>query len=181
MIFCGKVKSVENLALSLKKEFDSSAMGPTAKIRKYHSKLTNSELFQSQSEFKDGLINVMIATSGFGAGVNIPNVLLVIHCDYTFSLRHQLQQGGRGARGIGETAEHCIFYDGETGQHTIEDYICGSSNSRITSWSSIRRDIAAVKLFCLLNQCRRISYQKWLITTRIQKNVAMDSKNVTSV
>ena len=99
----------------------------------------------------------MVATSAFGVGVNIPHIQLVIHKDYPYSLRNLLQQGGRGGRSLNETAEHIILYNGDVGQHQIEDYLY-DSNSNEQNWDKKRRDIAAVKLSCQLYQCRRVSF-----------------------
>jgi superfamily II DNA helicase RecQ len=98
-----------------------------------------------------------VATSSFGVGVNISDVKLVIHRDYTYSLRQQIQEGGRCARGKDEIGVHIVLFNGDTGLHNIEDYVF-DADAENQDWAQIRRDISAVILYCTLKKCRRQSY-----------------------
>lgn len=65
---------------------------------------------------------------------------------------------GRGGRSAGVKSQYEIYYtDLDAGQHIIEDYIY-DADSIDQDWVKIRRDIAGMKLYCLLRQCRRKSF-----------------------
>lgn len=59
------------------------------------------------SDYAAGKYNVMIATSAFGLGVDIPNIRLVIHAGLPLGLSDYTQQIGRGGRNGKKT--HCIL------------------------------------------------------------------------
>ena len=59
------------------------------------------------SDYAAGKYNVMVATSAFGLGVDIPNIRLLIHAGLPLGLSDYTQQIGRGGRNGKKT--HCIL------------------------------------------------------------------------
>jgi len=63
----------------------------------YHHKLTREERSKNSNTFKLSS-NLMFSTSGFGTGINIPNIRFVLHFGHPYSLIQYTQESGRAGR-----------------------------------------------------------------------------------
>ncbi len=61
-----------------------------------HSKLSNRA--KQEQRFRSGKARIMIATSAFGMGVNIPDIRLIIVSQLPFSAASFYQMAGRAGR-----------------------------------------------------------------------------------
>lgn len=102
IIYCTTVKRVEALHQYLK----SSGID----VGKYHGKLTPEQKDQTQEDFINNKIRILISTSAFGMGVDKANIRLVIHAQMPGSLEAWYQEAGRAGRD-GEPAKAVLFYD----------------------------------------------------------------------
>lgn len=64
----------------------------------YHAGLPGSQRTQQQNEFLHDELDVMVATTAFGMGVNKPNIRAVIHYDCPRTIEDYYQQAGRAGR-----------------------------------------------------------------------------------
>lgn len=97
-------KTVE-LANELRKELPHL----NSKIGFYHAGLMAEDRAYIENLFRDDKIKIIIATSAFGEGVNIPNIKHVIHYHMTFNEVEFNQESGRAGRN-GDTAYiHLLF------------------------------------------------------------------------
>ena len=64
----------------------------------YHGKMDRAIKSANQTEFKNDSVQVMVATSAFGMGVDKNNVGLVIHYEISNSLENYVQEAGRAGR-----------------------------------------------------------------------------------
>lgn len=64
----------------------------------HHSDLLASQRKAVTSEWKNGLSPVLIATSGFAYGIDLPNVRCIVHVGGSFSLAEYAQAAGRAGR-----------------------------------------------------------------------------------
>ncbi|KAK5799063.1 P-loop containing nucleoside triphosphate hydrolase protein [Linnemannia elongata] len=71
---------------------------PGLKIGAYYSTLRAGHKQDTMSEFKDGKINVLLATDAAGMGCDIPDVTHVIQYDLPLDLTSLVQRFGRAAR-----------------------------------------------------------------------------------
>lgn len=77
----------------------------------YHGKMERQERTSNQERFLNGEIQVMVATSAFGMGVDKKDVGMVIHYDISDSLENYIQEAGRAGRDEAITADCYILYN----------------------------------------------------------------------
>ncbi len=79
----------------------------------YHGKMDKDEKSQNQNDFMSGKINIMVATSAFGMGVDKSDVGSVIHYDISDSLENYVQEAGRAGRDEQINADCFILFNEE--------------------------------------------------------------------
>lgn len=75
----------------------------------YHGGMKQEARIGVQQRFRDGAIEVLVATSAFGMGVDIPDVRRVIHDALPASVTDLAQQSGRAGRD-GEMADCIVLF-----------------------------------------------------------------------
>lgn len=76
----------------------------------YHGKLDNDAKKAAQEAFMSGRAPVMVATSGFGMGIDKPDVRYVVCCGMPLSIESYYQQIGRAGRD-GKPADTIMLWD----------------------------------------------------------------------
>ncbi len=79
----------------------------------YHGKMDNREKTENQDAFINGNVQIMVATSAFGMGVDKKDVGLVIHYEISDSLENYIQEAGRAGRDENIEAECYVLFDEE--------------------------------------------------------------------
>jgi ATP-dependent DNA helicase RecQ len=88
--------------------------------RPYHGKMDKDEKSDNQNAFMSGAVNIMVATSAFGMGVDKSDVGSVIHYDISDSLENYVQESGRAGRDENINADcYMLFNDGDLDKHFI--------------------------------------------------------------
>lgn len=64
----------------------------------YHSRLDPAERNRTQSNFKQNRLPLVVATRGFGTGIDKPNIRFTVHTTYPASLESYFQEAGRAGR-----------------------------------------------------------------------------------
>jgi ATP-dependent DNA helicase RecG len=95
---------------SVKSEFDRLSRGPLSGLRlaMLHGQMPAEEKQQVMSSFRDGLFDVLVATTVIEVGIDMPNatVMIIEQADrFGLSQLHQL----RGRVGRGEHPSHCLL------------------------------------------------------------------------
>ena len=96
----------------------------------YHGGMPTPERHQIQEQFMQGELDVVVATTAFGMGVDKAEIRFVLHYDHPASLEAYAQESGRAGRD-GKEAYAILLYHGQT-QRT-ERFIArqGVPNARV--------------------------------------------------
>ena len=90
------------------------------RARPFNGKMDSSEKQENQESFINDEVQIIVATSAFGMGVDKSNVRLVIHYDISDSLENYVQEAGRAGRDEKLQAEcYVLFNDGDLDKHFI--------------------------------------------------------------
>ncbi len=81
--------------------------------RPYHGAMDKEEKSGNQNAFMSGEVNIMVATSAFGMGVDKSDVGSVIHYDISDSLENYVQEAGRAGRDEHIRADCFVLFNEE--------------------------------------------------------------------
>jgi ATP-dependent DNA helicase RecQ len=86
----------------------------------YHGKMDKQEKSENQDAFIRGDIDIIVATSAFGMGVDKKDVRMVIHYELSDSLENYVQEAGRAGRDESITADcYVLFNEDDLSKHFI--------------------------------------------------------------
>ena len=86
----------------------------------FNGKMESAEKVKNQNAFMRGEVQVIIATSAFGMGVDKKDVGLVVHYDISDSLENYIQEAGRAGRDPQMEAQCFVLYsDSDLDKHFI--------------------------------------------------------------
>lgn len=110
IVYVSRTKRTIELAKRL------NADGFTA--RAFNGKMESSEKQENQNAFIEDKVQIIVATSAFGMGVDKSNVKLVIHYDISDSLENYVQEAGRAGRDEKLQAEcYVLFNEDDLDKH----------------------------------------------------------------
>ncbi len=88
--------------------------------RPYHGQMDRKEKTENQNTFMNGEVQIMVATSAFGMGVDKKDVGMVIHYEISDSLENYIQEAGRAGRDESVNADcYVLFNDEDLNKHFI--------------------------------------------------------------
>ena len=94
IIYCASKEKIDDIKgyLTLKEKKVNTV------ITTYHGKMPQNEKDKNYKMFKEGKSLLMIATNAFGMGINIDDIVYVIHFNMPLSIENYYQEVGRAAR-----------------------------------------------------------------------------------
>lgn len=95
------------------KELSEKLSNDGFKARPFNGKMESSEKQENQEAFINDEVQIIVATSAFGMGVDKSNVKLVIHYDISDSLENYVQEAGRAGRDQSLQAECYVLFNAE--------------------------------------------------------------------
>ncbi len=110
IVYVSRTKTAERLAQKLEEDGYSA--------RAYHGQMSSSEKIDNQNAFIDNRVQVIVATSAFGMGVDKKDVGLVVHYEISDSLENYVQEAGRAGRDQRIEADcFILFNDDDLNKH----------------------------------------------------------------
>lgn len=90
------------------------------KAKPYHGKMSKEEKTENQNAFMEGEVDIVVATSAFGMGVDKSDVGAVIHYEISDSLENYIQEAGRAGRDENLQADcYVLFNEEDLDKHFI--------------------------------------------------------------
>lgn len=133
IVYVSKRKSAESIAQRL--------CGDGYNALPFHGGMDRNDKQDNQNAFIDDKVQVIVATSAFGMGVDKSNVKLVVHYDISDSLENYVQEAGRAGRDPSLQAECYVLYnDNDLNEHFLKLNQSKLSISEIQQvWSAIKK------------------------------------------
>lgn len=112
IIYVSRTKRARDLAVRLSDDGFNA--------RAFHGKMESQEKTENQNAFISGEVQIMVATSAFGMGVDKKDVGMVIHYEISNSLENYVQESGRAGRDENITADcYVLFNEEDLNKHFI--------------------------------------------------------------
>ena len=112
IIYVSRTKRTRELAAKLSRD--------GMKALPYNGKMDADEKIANQDAFMNDQVNIIVATSAFGMGVDKSDVGLVVHYDISDSLENYVQEAGRAGRNPHLNAKCFVLYsDNDLDKHFI--------------------------------------------------------------
>jgi len=124
--------ATRRLAEELAQELEGRGLSAAA----YHAGVARKKRDGIQDDFMDDRLDVIVATTAFGMGVDKPNVRFVLHLDVSESVDAYYQELGRGGRD-GAAAEAVLFYRSE--DLGVRKFFAGATPKEEDSEEELRR------------------------------------------
>ncbi|MBV9332382.1 MAG: DEAD/DEAH box helicase [Candidatus Eremiobacteraeota bacterium] len=102
IVYCNSRGEATTVAKRLRKELGDEVMF-------YHAKMPNRDRLEVERLFRDGALRVVIATSAFGEGIDLPDVADVVLYHLNFDFGEFNQQAGRAGRNGAPANVHLLY------------------------------------------------------------------------
>ena len=98
-------------------------------VKSFHSKIESQEKMDILKRYIENDIEIIVATTAFGMGVDKPNIKNVIHYEVSDSLESYAQEAGRGARDQSLEAYCPILFD----EDDLDKHFATLNRSKLTA------------------------------------------------
>ncbi|SFV69618.1 ATP-dependent DNA helicase RecQ [hydrothermal vent metagenome] len=98
-------------------------------VKSFHSKLDSQEKMGILQDYIEDRIDIIVATTAFGMGVDKSNIMNVIHYEVSDSLESYAQEAGRGARDKNLNAFCPILFD----EDDLDKHFATLNRSKLTA------------------------------------------------
>ena len=114
-------KECDNVASKL-------ALDTAKNVASFHSKLDTEKKMEILKDYIDDKIEIIVATTAFGMGVDKPNIKNVIHYEISDSLENYAQEAGRGARDTSLVAKCILMFD----ENDLDEHFLSLNRSKLS-------------------------------------------------
>ncbi len=102
IVYCNSRSEVAKVAQRLRRQLGDEVVF-------YHAKMPNAERLEAERLFREGQLRVVIATSAFGEGIDLPDVSDVVLYHLNFDFGEFNQQAGRAGRDGAPARIHLLY------------------------------------------------------------------------
>ena len=113
IVYCNSRKEATKLAQNLRKKLGDEVMF-------YHAGMPSPERHEVERFFREGELRIIVATSAFGEGIDLPDVRHVVLYHLNFDFTEFNQQAGRAGRDGAPAEIHLLFGKSD---RTINEFI----------------------------------------------------------
>ena len=113
IVYCNSRKEATDVAEALRKRLGDIVMF-------YHAGMPTRDRHEVEGYFREGVLRVVVATSAFGEGVDLPDVRHVVLYHLNFDFTEFNQQAGRAGRDGADATIHLLFGNAD---RRINEYI----------------------------------------------------------
>jgi single-stranded-DNA-specific exonuclease len=106
IVYCNSRSEATKVAQDLRKELGNTVMF-------YHAGMPSAERHETERLFREGVLRVVVATSAFGEGVDLPDVRHVALYHLNFDFTEFNQQAGRAGRDGALAQIHLLYGDAD--------------------------------------------------------------------
>lgn len=154
IVYVSRTKKTFELSEKLNKDGISS--------KHYHGKMDSNDKISNQEQFIKNEVQVIVATSAFGMGVDKDNVGLVIHYDISNSLENYVQEAGRAGRNPNLEAKcYVLFNENDLDKHFALLNQTKLNMSEIQQiWKAIK-DLTKTKRYFSISPLELARYAGW--------------------
>ena len=136
IVYCNSRREATKVAEQLRRTLGNA-------VAFYHAGIPSAERVEIERLFREGTARVVVATSAFGEGIDLPDVRNVFLYHLNFDFTEFNQQAGRGGRD-GDAAEiHLLF---GTKDRSLNDYIIDRSSPPLHTLRNLYREMKKIAI-----------------------------------
>jgi single-stranded-DNA-specific exonuclease len=106
IVYCNSRAEATKVAQNMRKELGNTVMF-------YHAGVPTAERHETERLFREGVLRVVVATSAFGEGIDLPDVRHVVLYHLNFDFTEFNQQAGRAGRDGSAATIHLLYGDSD--------------------------------------------------------------------
>jgi single-stranded-DNA-specific exonuclease len=134
IVYCNSRSEATKVAQNMRKELGNSVMF-------YHAGMPSPERHETERLFREGVLRVVVATSAFGEGIDLPDVRHVVLYHLNFDFTEFNQQAGRAGRDGAPATIHLLYGDGDK---RINEFLIDLDAPTLATLRSIYRALRGI-------------------------------------
>lgn len=134
IVYCNSRTEVTKVAVGLRQALGNVVMF-------YHAGMPTTERAETEALFRSGALRVVVATSAFGEGIDLPDVRHVVLYHLNFDFTEFNQQAGRAGRDGLPASVHLLFGEAD---RRINDYLIDLDAPTLATLRSIYRGLRSL-------------------------------------
>ncbi len=134
IVYCNSRPKVTEVAQRLRRELGDVVMF-------YHGKMPNAERSEIERRFRDGSLQIIVATTAFGEGIDLPDVRDVVLYHLNFNAGEFNQQAGRAGRDGTPAQIHLLYGQAD---RSVNEFLIDCESPPIPRLREIYRGMKAM-------------------------------------